>query len=199
MHLICENFYEDPDKIRSEALAAKYAPVQTVKLYPGQATKDTFLKPEITEKIEKLLGKKLRGSSNTGHSGRYRIAYKTSPYDRLVHYDGADVAGICFLTPNHISKNPVGTILYRHLESNTTKGHGSGVDYHPITFDLSRWEKVLECQDIYNRLFLFDPKQWHSIGNIYGNTILNGRLIQTFFYFEDKCSNEISKESSSGT
>lgn len=184
--LIIDNFYSNPDEIRAEALAADYAPTQTTgRLYPGRASKWCYLKDYAVAKVEDAIGKKIKSDTSGWQFGRYRFALSGDGYDRLIHFDGAEWAAILYLTPNEISKNPPGTIFWRHKESGSTVGQDSGVDYAPITFDLDKWEKVYTCTDTYNRMLLFNPQCWHSVGDIYGDTLENSRLTQTFFFWSD--------------
>ena len=60
-------------------------------------------------------------------------------------------------------------------------------------FDLSKWEKVDEVGNVFNRLVLFDASMFHRSSGYFGSGIDDGRLILNFFFElceseeDDKC------------
>ena len=48
--------------------------------------------------------------------------------------------------------------------------------------DLTKWEKITEVANVYNRLILYDATQFHMSLDYFGTDKNNGRLFQTFFF-----------------
>ena len=48
--------------------------------------------------------------------------------------------------------------------------------------DLTKWEKITEVANVYNRLILYDARQFHMSLDYFGNDMYDGRLFQTFFF-----------------
>ena len=47
--------------------------------------------------------------------------------------------------------------------------------------DVSKWDKVAEVGNIYNRIVLFRADQWHTSLDYFGSGPEDGRLTQVFF------------------
>ena len=47
--------------------------------------------------------------------------------------------------------------------------------------DLTKWEKITEVANVYNRLILYDALQFHMSLDYFGTDKNDGRLFQTFF------------------
>ncbi len=52
--------------------------------------------------------------------------------------------------------------------------------------DLTKWEKVDQVGNIFNRLILFNSNRFHMSMDYFGDSKENGRLFQVFFFSSEK-------------
>lgn len=194
--LIVDDFYTDPESIRNYVLNAEKNDA-TDGNYAGIMTKDSFLTQEHLDTFGELVGEKLIPS--TIFTGKFRFSKESDTYKQDIHFDPGENncswAGVVYLTPN--VEGVEGTNFWKHnrtgLESIPTTLEGiqkygwNGVDDLKVFLetdgvDHSLWTKILTVPYKYNRLVLFRPWMFHSPGPLFGDTLENCRLIQTFFW-----------------
>ena len=187
--IIVDNFYSDPDYVRSQALALDYPFYST---YPGKRsygpTDDVY--QEAKEKIEKALGtvlnnwdKFVSGTRSPSMNGCFQSCFEGA--QTWIHHDHTQWAGVVYLDPN---PNPdSGTGFFKHKSTGIEQ-------FIPLDFstDLNRsweckfpefWDLVYEVKNQYNRAVIYPGGLYHrSMVPGYGNTIANGRLTQVFFF-----------------
>jgi|688.fasta_scaffold00231_61 hypothetical protein len=171
--LIVDNFYEDPDSVRSFALKQNFTSnyndngakipgvrtdeIQTLSLKYFNLLKSTLFNnlfgyPKHFVSIDEMM------------LSRYQVCLE-SDGDSWPHYDKKTVAGLVYLTPNPPPNS--GTIFY---------------DVDPN--DPSNKENITVkqvVQNVYNRAIIYSGTVLHKSENYFGDTLENGRLINPFF------------------
>jgi hypothetical protein len=195
---IKDNFYTDPDKIRAFALQQVYDieyPLNwnepTInKLWPGYTTDLLHREKFIDSAVSQLVGKPLR---STAKSGFFRLSKANDTYDVKVHVDYVpssnavkEYQGIIYLSSPSDCKDKVGTTFLRHKETGKIKIDSvNEYWYFKNDFkDSSKWEIYFQTESLYNRLVVFESNYFHDIGDIYGDSLENGRLAQILLFHE---------------
>jgi hypothetical protein len=184
--LVVDDFYPDPDALVERVLASPWSRPPGVN-YPGLVAPPFQDPAPVAERFSRLLG---------GVALRYRppqgafrvttegdMATRTS----LVHIDSSDVSAVVYLgrTPSE------GTCFYRHrrlgldrIEPGDPRWSEVQVAITRDTLDPEAWELLDVIPMKYNRLLLFDGKQFHSgARRLTGETLAEGRMTQNFFLF----------------
>jgi hypothetical protein len=170
---VIDNFYDDPDKIRAEALASRYQLISNGN-YPGRdGLNRMYLTPELETKIQKIFP----GDKYKVHCSRFRHALKDDTYMSYVHADsyGRQTGWhilVC-LTPDPPYRD--GVTLYKSPEG---KKYWQTVrQKHDWDFPL--WTAWNEVEYKYNRAVIIDYSYFHAPMNRggFGNSIENSRLL----------------------
>ena len=176
---ICiDNFYNDPDEVRRVALNAEYS---TEGNYPGIRTK-----PMMTDSMEQIIKDAINLNQEYNFGKQYCGSFQyTTAFDRSwIHADGTtEWAGVLYLTPNAPPSS--GTGFFKFKEGGYTRYTGDkAMDKYidSCSQDLTKWEKITEVANVYNRLILYDARQFHMSLDYFGNDMYDGRLFQTFFF-----------------
>jgi hypothetical protein len=176
--IVIDNFYDNPLKIREDAINEEYPVVGN---FPGYRT-NAILYDGIKEKFESIIGRKITywPTGNTSYNGSFQ--YTTSNMKSWIHRDKTEWSAIIFLTPNPPPNS--GTLLYKHLPSNQMYAYNSDDEklMNNDTYDLNKWELVDKIGNLFNRCILFRGKRSHISDTYFGDSITNGRLFQTFFF-----------------
>ena len=180
--VVVENFYNNVDKIRKDALKLEY--INHPKYHKGKRTEEVFRFKGLKESFEQILGNKIKNWEHYGVNGCFQICVGG---DQLVyHYDTQEYAGILFLSPD--APPQTGTSFYRSKvtlkkkieEKDTSDTFKTGF------LDSTQFDLVDVVGNVYNRLVLFDAKLIHAATNYFGNSLENGRLFQIFFFDLEK-------------
>ena len=179
--IVADNFYNDPDSVRSFALQQEFAVRGN---YPGLRTK-SFLNDSHREVINALVSHAAGGvtdwlldENGDGYTGAFQIC--TAEDRTWIHSDYNNMwAGVCYLTPNAPISG--GTALYMHKESGERRSSGIS-DHGEHARDYTKWEVVDRVGNVYNRLILYPGSLFHASIDYFGNNLENGRLFQTFFF-----------------
>lgn len=175
--LVVDNFYTDPNSVRSFALQ------QPLTAHPqnhkGIRSDSTYRFPGLKERFEQLLGKKIVAWENYGTNGCFQV--NIAGDQAVYHADCQTYAGVLFLTPG--APGQAGTKFYRSL-SGVRKPDASTHDevFRGGFYDSTRFEQLDVVGNVYNRLVLFDAKLIHAADTYFGKTNDDGRLIQLFFF-----------------
>ena len=176
---ICiDNFYNDPDEVRRVALNAEYS---TEGNYPGIRTK-----PMMTDSMEQIIKDAINLNQEYNFGKQYCGSFQyTTAFDRSwIHADGTtEWAGVLYLTPNAPPSS--GTGFFKFKEGGYTRYTGDkAMDKYidSCSQDLTKWEKITEVANVYNRLIIYDATQFHMSSDYFGTNINNARLFQTFFF-----------------
>jgi hypothetical protein len=175
---IIDNFYSDPETVRTFALASPYSISGN---FPGKRTLPLLKHSQIQAKIQSYVQFPITYWENE-YNGAFQ--YTTLAESTWIHSDAyTDYAGVLFLTPNAPTNS--GTVFYKHIASgyhNEPKDKALHAGFNFDGNDLSMWEQTDKVANIYNRLVLYDASKWHRSENYFGDNINNGRLFQVFFF-----------------
>lgn len=193
--IVVDNFYNNASDVRKYILTQEFSVKGN---YPGQrtisyATQD--LKQIIQKYVEPFAGKitdfPIPKTNLSDAATIYNGAFQyTVASDRSkIHADkGNNWTGIVFLTPDAPVSS--GTTFYQFYDgamsqedSNLLKNQET-IDR--FTQDLTKWEKVDQIGNVFNRLILFNARNYHMDLDYFGDTKENGRLFQVFFFSTEK-------------
>lgn len=197
--IICNNFYEQPDKIREYALQQEYNDYTGNDNWPGRDSHNQHVVPENIMAISHIVGEPLF-MNEMNKSSYFRMTKEGQTGKQHIHFDpnpGLAWAGVCYLTP--IEKLQGGTKFWRHNEYGWEKMPTleEGLEHNIKTqsdmknffetdgLDESKWTETLNIPFSYNRLILFRPWLFHSNGINFGTTDDDARLVQLFFFHND--------------
>lgn len=199
--LVIDNFYDDPISVRNLALNSEYYPngysngfKNGSGPFPGKMSKEPFLPKQLDTQLSKMLGKHLFPRRQSDH-GYFRISKITDAFDDVIHSDSRlsdepsnKYVGIVYLSLPEHSKEITGTTLYKHkptnMESLLDEAHQEILKDTNAFADIDQWEPTFACKFKFNRLFIYPPHRFHKIGNMFGDTDENSRLVQLFSWGE---------------
>lgn len=186
--LVIENFYENPDEVRTYALSQEY---ETNQFHPGFRTVKKFVTDDHFKKFQMFLKpfhcKECKPSSRCNGSFQYNIGSDLS----WIHSDSAvnipagyeAWAGIIYLTPD--APYSSGTGFFKFVDDSLEQKHALDkcqICLHSKNyFDGMHWKLVNNIGNIYNRLLLFNADQYHMSMDYFGSCKTDARLIQLFF------------------
>jgi len=191
--LIIDNFYINALDTRKYILSQEF---KVRGNYPGQRTisyANQHLKEMIEGYIQHFAGKitkwpiPVEGDNSSIYNGAYQ--YTTSRDRTWIHTDGwNNWAGVLYMTPNAPVNS--GTGIFRFKDGTRTvneaeaRGNKGILDAH--SQDYTKWELVDKVGNVFNRLVLFNSKQYHASLDYFGTNKENGRLFQVFFFSTEK-------------
>jgi len=189
--IVVDDFYDDVEEVRREALGYSYLEPQGMRTFPGRNSQQKLLLDSFDYIASRLTGEALTGPLHPQSShGRFRITLAGEESRYLVHVDPTQLswAGVIYLNrPEHCQG---GTMFYRH--------RALGSDRAPITpeelqaanlesvgallqrdgNDPESWQHLMTVPMRFNRLILYRPWLWHSAGESFGGGLEDGRLVQ---------------------
>jgi len=194
---IFDNFFDDPNKVRTWALQQEYLPDPGGR-WPGLRTKSIY---ELNESFFHVTCRKF--FSQFYNLREEEIQWKVSMNFQIVgkgydsgwiHSDEEDsqITGIIYLTPN--SNLNGGTSIHReksnllqHTKRNTE--HKENSHLNKISFEEAKkykeehnaqYEETIRVSNIYNRLIAFDSHLHHAAQDFFGEG-QDSRLTLVFF------------------
>lgn len=202
MHLypvtIVENFYEDPDAVRTFALNQKYQYRHQLKdlsyVFPGSRTKDLSL---INKPLFDRVNTKIISLFHNSEYERMRWAISTSfqsvseEYGRgIIHTDSNTVfAAVLYLSPD--APLDAGTSLFKPNKSFDQKAYEkalkendkrfAGGDVKMDTAYHAMFDEIVRINNVYNTLILYEGRHYHAANQFFGKTLKDSRLAQVFF------------------
>ena len=186
--LIIDNFYTNAMETRNYILTQEFSVKGN---YPGQRTlsfANDHLKNMIQGYIEHFAGK-ITDWPQGGENYNGAFQYTTSRDRTWIHTDGFNNwAGVLYMTPNA----PVtsGTGIFRLCDGTRfeeeTKIRGNDKLVDDYSQDYTKWELVDRVGNIFNRLVLFNSKQFHASLDYFGTCKEDGRLFQVFFFSTER-------------
>lgn len=193
--IIIDNFYNNPYDTRKYILTQEFLVRGN---YPGQRTISYAthkLKDIIQKYIEPFGGKitefpipKEDGSDASGiYNGSFQ--FTTSRDRSWIHIDGYNNwAGVLYMTPN--APLTSGTSFYKFHDGTTCKRDTEILEnkdeIDKCSQDLTKWKKVDEVGNVFNRLILFNSNRFHMSMDYFGDSKENGRLFQVFFFSTER-------------
>ena len=186
--LIIDNFYNNPMETRNYILTQEFSVEGN---YPGKRTlsfANQHLKEMIQGYIEHFAGK-ITEWPEGGENYNGAFQYTTSRDRTWIHNDGFNNwAGVLYLTPNA----PVtsGTGIFRFCDGTRFEEEleirGNKKIVNDYSQDYTKWELVDRVGNIFNRLVLFNSKQFHASLDYFGSSKEDGRLLQVFFFSTER-------------
>jgi hypothetical protein len=195
--IVIDNFYEEPDLWREYALSQEFYKGDRGS-WPGLRTK---LLHELDQDIFRVtLRKLLMVMSQYGYSEFLELQTGfqmiDSTYGRgWVHDDDPklNIAGVIYL--NKEAPLDSGTTIYKD------QNDFNGDKYTEMFMDdvliaspedrakyekyreeqVAHFQKTITVESVYNRLIIFDTRNWHSAEKFFGNSVESSRLTQVVF------------------
>jgi hypothetical protein len=156
--IIIDNFLEEPDRIREEALELTFTKAEPNS--PGWKGFRCLYTTMPGEELNELLRDKLNELDFKFNDSQLRCHFHYTVNEDMsntIHTDGVfDYAGVLYLTPNPPLNS--GTVFY--------DDNNEQIDY---------------VENVYNRLTIYPANIRHSIKESFGDNINNGRLVYTVF------------------
>lgn len=182
--IIVDDFYNNPMDTRNYILSQEF---EVKGNYPGQRT-ISYASEELKEIIQNYImpfaGKITDFPMNSDtYNGSFQ--YTTSRDRSWIHVDGFNNwAGVLFMTPD--APLSAGTAFYRFCDG--TMGEKdqeftkSKEETDKSSQDMTKWELVDRVGNVFNRLILFNSKNYHMSMDYFGDNKYNSRLFQVFFF-----------------
>jgi hypothetical protein len=206
--VIWDNFYQDPKALRTLILDSEFEEGKD-KNYPGKNSILKYYPDDFNNFFSFLAGEPLKPAEGS-HCGGFRIQNSGETGKQFIHVDLPNLkttwAGICYLSlPEHYTKEDgsfldSGSKFWKHKETGLEQlpydekflasiGLNGPQDLFKFMntegTDESKWINTMSVPIKFNRLILFKSNLWHSQGELFGDSMENGRLIQTFFFEPD--------------
>lgn len=195
---VIDNFFDDPDMIRSFALAQSFDSPRGA--YPGYRSEqiaelDKNLYDSINSRVLSLFFNQYKDALDIEVESQFQyipevweggwIHQDTDVYQR-------NVAGVIYLTPN--APLDAGTSIYREISDPDYEDLRLRNEfYHRGTVDdmekyrqardrfNSNYERVLDIKNVYNRLIVYDCLEFHKESGFFGKEKEDARLTLVFF------------------
>jgi hypothetical protein len=192
--MVIDNFYTNALETRNYILTQEF---KVRGNYPGQRTTskaNNQLKEMIEGYIQHFAGKIVdwrMPTEDDNNSAIYNGAFQyTTSRDRTwIHNDGwNNWAGVLYLTPNAPVNSGTGIYRFKDGTRNVDEAEALGnkkiIDEY--SQDYTKWELVDKVGNVFNRLVLFNSKQYHASMDYFGTNKENGRLFQVFFFSTER-------------
>jgi hypothetical protein len=193
--IIIDNFYDNAIETRNYILTQEFFVKGN---YPGKRTisyANEELKSIIQKYVEPFGGKitdfpmPKEDGSDAGKIYNGSFQYTTSRDRSWVHIDGYNNwAGVLYLTPDAPLSS--GTAFYKFYDGTTCAREmeilGNKEETDKWSQDLTKWEKVDEVGNVFNRLILFNSNRFHMSMDYFGDCKENSRLFQVFFFSTER-------------
>ncbi|WP_047534909.1 DUF6445 family protein [Methylotenera sp. N17] len=195
---IVENFYNNPDSVRTFALNQKYQFRHQIKnanyVFPGCRTKDISL---INKPLFESVSKKIISLFHNVEHDYMRWSITTSfqsvseDYGRgVIHTDHNTVfAAVLYLAPNAPLQS--GTSLFKPNANFDEekyqwclKENDKRFDEGKLVMDTSyhsMFDEIVRVNNVYNTLILYEGRHYHAANEFFGKTLKDSRLAQVFF------------------
>ncbi|MEV8327650.1 DUF6445 family protein [Kitasatospora sp. NPDC056731] len=194
--IIVDDFYADPDKVRTRALSTDYADI-TPTDYPGLQSRYSLRTDALARAFNELVQARICSDPARFTWGGFRCVTEASGRGTKVHADIAiDWAAMVYLTPD--APMEAGTGFFRHRETGVEApptdrqaralGFRDASDFDDKVVrrdmaDLSKWEQTGWVGPVYNRLVLFRGSEvYHAPLAGCGSDAATGRLTHNFFF-----------------
>lgn len=175
--IVIDDFYKNPDNVRKFALSHN---IENLGNYPGKRTK-TYPTYEIKHKLQSIM--KPHGEITVFEMENFRTSngsfQLTTSKDRSwIHIDHnenlpTNWAGVLYLTPDAPLSSGTNIYKFKDLQKYNENDYSQ---------DMTKWYLLDSIGNVYNRLILFNAKQYHMSGDYFGLTQDDARLTQVFFF-----------------
>ena len=190
--IVIDGFYNKPMETRNYILTQEFSVSGN---YPGKRTisyANDHLK-DILQKYVLPFGGKIidfkmpTETDKNVYNGSFQ--YTTSRDRSWIHTDKFNNwAGVLFMTPN--APPSAGTAFYKYKDGTTCEADVKLMDnlkeLDTNSQDMTKWIKIDEIGNVFNRLILFNSTKYHMSMDYFGTNKENGRLFQVFFFSTEK-------------
>ena len=195
---VVENFYENPDSVRTFALNQKYKFRSQMKdtpyVFPGCRSKDLS---SINKPLFESVSKKIISLFHNAEQDYMQWAIATSfqsvsaEYGHgVIHTDQNTVfAAVLYLTPD--APLDSGTSLFKpnakfdeEKYQWSLKENDKRFDEGKLIMDTSyhdMFDEIVRVNNVYNTLILYEGRHYHAANQFFGKTLKDSRLAQVFF------------------
>jgi len=189
-----DNFYTDPDGVRSMALNSNYGLTGKSKFNSQCAKPDPVFIQNGLDLLLNVVGQQWRPYFLESFfvSETEEDETKTRKNGAWVHYDRGSLIALIYLNIPEQCKG--GTAFWRHKRtqiSNRTDlvsycdAHGQCIDrIMDDACDSTAWENMSTIEMKYNRLVVFNPQNFHAATGYFGDNRLNSRLFHQYVFDE---------------
>jgi len=181
--VVIDDFYNDPDAVRDFALTRNFVPRGEHGAI-GHRTLDHYHFEGVKERFENILGGKMITGEKLGGweyqtNGVFQHCMAEDPF--VIHADAQQWAAMVYLTPN--APPQCGTSMYRHKESGLDSiGPDDWNLFKGNFYDATPFDLVDKIGNKYNRCVIMDAKLIHAASEYFGDSMMNDRLFQIFFF-----------------
>ena len=175
---VVDNFYSDPNYIRSIALSSEFVP--NIRYYKGVRSSSKYVIKNTKESFENILGQKIVKFDEYDACGRFQIC---TPEDPLVyHVDTQRWAAMVYLSPD--APYDSGTYLLSHKSTKARDkfDYDNNIIFEGGFYDKTKFDIVDVIGNVYNRLVIFDASCIHAASQYFGSSKTTGRLTHLFFF-----------------
>jgi hypothetical protein len=176
--LVVDDFYQDPLDVRQYSLSSEF---NVRGNYPGLRTRP-FLNDSIRATIQRLVRAPISYWPEDEYNGAFQ--YATARERTWIHADQTtNYAGVVYLTPAPPPRS--GTSFYQHIETGArlfSDNPAVRARCDHDAQDYTKWIVLDSVANVFNRLILFDSRQYHASDLYFGDSAYNARLFQTFFF-----------------
>ena len=152
--------------------------------YPGPRTR-SYATKEVKQKIEKVIGKRITRwkTESTAYNGAFQ--FSTSRHRSWIHTDAYNThAGVLYLTPD--APLTAGTATFRYKATRDRYKNLTTLEQtDDHSQDMTKWEVVDQIGNVFNRLILFNSKQFHMSVDYFGTNKYNSRLFPSLLDIEE--------------
>lgn len=194
-HLIIDDFFDDPLRVRNQALSMTYPPRPPKAAYPGRNADKALPLPGLDQLASTIVHERVKAADYASHCVP-RIALEGDVATSNVHIDFNHWSAIVYLSLDEDCRD--GTHFYRHRETGLDRAPVFPGEAEAAGFSSSRgcvksildadgarpdaWEGLMTIPMKFNRLAMFRGYLWHDAGHSFGATPETGRLILPFFF-----------------
>ncbi len=195
---IVDNFYENPDAVRTFALSQKYKSRKQMTnadyVFPGSRTKDlSIINRSLYEKVSQKINALFHNTKYDNMRWSITTSFQSVGEEfgsGVIHQDDNTVfAAVLYLTPN--APLDTGTSLYKPNNLFDKEKYSAALKENDIRFDKGQvvmdtayhqmFDEVVRVNNVYNTLILYEGNQYHSANRFFGKTLKDARLAQVFF------------------
>lgn len=195
---VLENFYENPDAVRTFALSQKYQYRHQLKnakyVFPGCRTKDlSIINKSLFESVNKKIISLFHNAEHDYMRWEISSSFQSVSAEYgsgVIHTDDNTVfAAVLYLTPDAPLSS--GTSLFKPNRSFDEEKYQWSLKENDRRFDEGKlimdtsyhnmFDEIVRVNNVYNTLILYEGRHYHAANEFFGKTLKDSRLAQVFF------------------
>jgi hypothetical protein len=175
--VVVDNFYADPAMVRALALTMPF--VASPAHHKGRRTPAGFRPSFIRGAIQDALGRTITRWDYPTNG----VFQACTAEDALVYHTDVGIqthAAIVYLSPD--APPECGTSFFRSKATGLRYAPDERAAFAGGYYDRSRFERVDDIGNVFNRLIIWDATMIHAAAGYFGNNLETARLFQLFFF-----------------